>query len=204
MTRPFHLDLRAVLDRLPRLPRPAWFDRAMVSAVLARLSPRERHLVGAAGVVLGGVLFYGLVVDPLWELHDRLQARVAAKERELKEVIALRQTYRALRKEDDRTRLRSDTNVSPFAFLESLATGTVGREKVAAINPAGRETRNGVNQETIEVRLKGVSLRELVELLHKIESAGMSLRTVQLSIKKTYKDPYSFDVSLTNVALSPR
>jgi type II secretory pathway component PulM len=204
MTRPFRFDPRAVLDRPPRLPRPAWFHHATVSALLARLSPQERQLVGAAGVVLGGVLFYGLIVDPLWELHAQLQARVAAKERELEEVIALRQTYQALRREDDRTQLMSKSNVSPFAFLESLATGTVGREKVAAINPAGRETRNGVNQETIEVRLKGVSLRELVELLHKTESAGMSFRTVQLSIKKTYKDPYSFDVSLTNVALSPR
>lgn len=72
-----------------------------------------------------------------------------------------------------------------------------------AINPAGRETRDGVSRETIELRLTGVSLRELVELLYKIESAGAAIRTVQVSIKKAYKDPYAFDVSLTGVALNP-
>jgi type II secretory pathway component PulM len=200
----FHFDLQALRVRLPQLTLPSWVDQQAVSALWERLSPRERQSVGVAGLVLGGLLLYALVIDPVWELHTQLRARVAAKERELEEMIALRQTYQTLRRAVDRTRLISETSVSPFAFLEGLATGTVGREKVAAINPAGRETRNGIHQETIELRLKGVSLREFVELLYKIESAGIALRTVQVSMKKAYKDPYSFDVVLTHVALNPR
>lgn len=155
-------------------------------------------------MVACGVALYLLVIDPLWEWYDRLHARVAAKERELEEVLALRRTYLMLRQEVERTRVLDETQTSPFAFLEGLATSTVGREKVAALNPTGRETRNGVSRETIELRLKGVTLREVVELLHKIESAGVALRTVQLSIKKSYKDPYAFDVALTHIALIPR
>jgi type II secretory pathway component PulM len=197
-------DLQAIRVRLPQLTMPSWVDLQAVSALLGRLSLRERQFIGVAGLVLGGLLLYVLVIDPLWELHTQLRARVAAKERELEEMVALHQTYQTLRREVERTRLLSETSASPFAFLEGLATGTVGREKVVAINPAGRETRNGMHQETIELRLKGVSLREFVELLYKIESAGIALRTVQVSMKKAYKDPYSFDVALTHVALNPR
>lgn len=201
---PLRFDLQAIRVRLPQLTMPSWVDLQAVSALLGRLSLRERQCVGVAGLVLGGLLLYVLVIDPLWELHTQLHARVAAKERELEEMVALHQTYQTLRREVERTRLLSETSASPFAFLEGLATGTVGREKVVAINPAGRETRNGMHQETIELRLKGVSLREFVELLYKIESAGIALRTVQVSMKKAYKDPYSFDVALTHVALNPR
>lgn len=201
---PFHLESWQWLARLPRLTWPSLFARQAGAALLARLSPRERRLVGAAGVTVCGMVLYLLVIDPVWEWYARLGARVTAKERELEELLALRRTYLTLRQEVERTRLLSETHASPFAFLEGLATSTVGREKVAAINPAGRETRDGVSRETIELRLKGVTLREVVELLYKIESAGVALRTVQLSIKKAYKDSYAFDVALTNVALNPR
>jgi hypothetical protein len=90
------------------------------------------------------------------------------------------------------------------AVLESLVSGTVGRDKVAGINPAGRETRAGVEQETLELTLQGVSLRELVELLYKIDTASTTFRTIRLSIKKRYKDPYTFDVALTAVAINTR
>jgi type II secretory pathway component PulM len=204
MNVPFRFDPHLLLARLPQLTTPSGFDLRAISALVARLSPRERRFVCAAGVVLGGMLIYLLVLDPLWEAHSRLRVRVAAKERELGEMIALRRTYQTLRQQTERTRLTGNTNFSPFAFLEGLATSTVGRDKVAAINPAGRETRSGVSQETIELRLNGVSLRELVELLYKIDTAGAALRTIQVSIKKRYKDPYSFDVSLTSRALSAR
>ena len=197
----FRLPPSAFIRRLRGVP---WVDLRVGTAFLARLSPREQRFVGAAGIVLGGALLYLLVVDPLWEMHDRLRARVAAKERELSEVIALSQTSRALRQGVEKARLATSTNVSPVAFLENLATGTVGRDKLTAINPAGHENRAGTDQETIELTLNGVSLRELVELLYKIDTASTTLRTVRLAIKKRYKDPYTFDVSLTTLAINAR
>jgi type II secretory pathway component PulM len=200
----FHLEPRLWRTRLPRLTWLAAFAQQASAVLLARLSPRERRLVGAAGMTVCGIVLYLLVIDPLWEWYARLGARVAAKERELEELLALRRTYLTLRQEVERTRLMGETYASSFAFLEGVATSTVGREKVAAINPVGRETHNGVSQETVELRLTGVTLREVVELLYKIESAGVALRTVQLSIKEAYKDPYAFDVALTTIVLSPR
>lgn len=179
-------------------------DLRIVATFLARLSPREQRFVGAAALVLGGTLLYLLVVDPVWEAQVRLHARVAAKERELGEVIALSRTYSVLRQAVDSSRPAAGTNISPVAFLENLTSGTVGRDKVTGINPAGHETRAGTDQETVELTLSGVSLRELVELLYKIDTASVPLRTVRLSIKKRYKDPYTFDVSLATVAIRAR
>lgn len=198
----FHAALMKRMRRLTRLPG---FDLRVVTVFLARFSPRERRLIAAAGVVCGGMAVYWLLVDPLWEAHARLRARVATKERELGEVAALRRDYLALHAEAERARqATTDTNFSPVAFLEGLASNTVGRDKVAAINPAGRDTRAGAEQETIELQLSGVSLRELVEVLYKIDTAAPVLHTTHLAIKKRYKDPYTFDVTLTTLALSTR
>jgi type II secretory pathway component PulM len=189
---------------LRRIEGISWVDFSALTAFWARLSPREQRFVGAAVVVLSGALLYLLIVDPLWEAHDRLHARVAAKERELGEVLALSRTYQVLRQEAERSQSAAGAGISPVAFLESLTSSTVGRDKVSGINPSGRETRAGTDQETVELTLSGVSLRELVELLYKIDTASVPLRTVRLSIKKRYKDPYTFDVSLATVVLSAR
>jgi len=177
---------------------------ALVWGFLARLSPRERQFIAVAATSLGIILLYVLVVDPLWEMHTRLRARVAAKERELREVTSLHVMYESLRREVAKARPASGTKVSPFAFLEGLATSTLGRDKLAAINPVGHENRDGMDQETIELKLSGVSLREVVELLYKMDTAGATLRCINLSIKKRYKDPYTFDVALTALALNAR
>ena len=104
-----------------------------VSNVLARLSSRERLSVGAAALALGVIVGYVFVIDPLWEMHARLRARIATKEREVREVAELGRTYEivcatrlmgyarckaALR----RAARRNSAALSPFAVLEGLAT----------------------------------------------------------------------------------
>ncbi|MGE0820787.1 MAG: type II secretion system protein GspM [Candidatus Binatia bacterium] len=175
-----------------------------VKRLLGSLSPRERQFVMAAGVVVLGVCLSLVVIDPLWSMHSRLRSRLVAKERELRDIITLATAYDKLRRTLESARPSSQANLSPFAFLEGLATSTLGRDKLAAISPVGREERSGVTQESIELKLSSVSLQELVELLYKIDTAGTALRCSQISIKKRYKDPYTFDVTLTTIALDAR
>jgi hypothetical protein len=206
--------LHSLREQVPRSLRVYISETLGVSNVLARLSSRERLSVGAAAFALGVVVGYVFVIDPLWEMHLRLRARIATKEREVREVAELGRTYETLRHEVDRLRLPQNGSpqggapqgvaLSPFAVLEGLATSTFGRDKLAAINPTGHETYEGMNQETIELKLSGVSLQDVVTLLYKMDTVGSMLRCTNLTIKKRYKDPYTFDVTLTAVALTPR
>ena len=173
-----------------------------VSTLLARLSPREQHFVRTAGVILGGTLLYTLGIEPLWQMHTDMTARVAAKERELQEVVALRQEYLAAKTEVERVQSAAGPGFSPVSFLEELTSNTVGQEKVLAITPVGQERQTGITLETIELQLGGVSLREIVDLLYKIDTAGALLYPSRLSIKKRFKDPYTFDVLLTTQAIN--
>ncbi len=190
-----------------RVQLPAFLNDAtlrMATGLAARLSPRERRFVVLAGVALGVTLLVLLVITPLVDSRERLQAKVAAKERELVEVATLATTHESLRRALEVAGSASGTTLSPFAFLEGLATSTVGRDKLAAINPVSREERSGIPQETIELKLSGVSLQELVDLLYKIDATGAAVRCTNLAIKKRYKDPYTFDVTLTAIALNTR
>jgi len=188
-----------------KLPlRIGGINLGVAAGLAARLSSRERWFVGLAGGVVVILLLSLFVMEPLRDMHGRLQAKVVAKERELTDVAALANIYEQLRRELEEVGSVNSTTRSPFAFLEGLAMSTLGREKLAAINPVGHEERGGVTQETIELKLTGVSLQELVDLLYKIDVTGTALRCTNLAIKKRYKDPYTFDVTLTAIALNTR
>ncbi|MSQ47842.1 MAG: hypothetical protein EXR78_05535 [Deltaproteobacteria bacterium] len=224
MNFPFGEYARSLRERAAQALRVQVLETLGVSNVLARLSSRERFAVGAAALALGATAGYVFVIDPVWEMHARLRTRIATKEREVREVAALGRTYETLRQEVERVRppqsdsSRGDSSrgdlsrsgsphspvLSPFAMLEGLATNTFGRDKLAAINPVGHETHEGVDQETIELKLSGVALQEVVALLYKMDAAGSTLRCTNLAIKKRYKDPYTFDVTLTAIAFTPR
>lgn len=204
MNFPFGEALYSLRERATHSLRVYTLETLGVSNVLARLSSRERLYVGAAALVLGVTFGYVFVIDPLWEMHTRLRARIVTKEREVQEVAVLGRTYKTLRHEVDRLRPPQSAALSPFAVLEGLATNTFGRDKLTAINPAGRETYEGVDQETIELKLSGVSLQDVVALLYKMDTAGSTLRCTNLTIKKRYKDPYTFDVTLTAIAFTPK
>ena len=191
-----------------RLALPANFQLPVqlqtASALLARLSPREQRFVYAAGFILGGTLLYALMLEPLWQLHTDMTARVAAKERELQEVVKLQREYLAAKTEVERVQSAAGPGFSPVSFLENLTNNTVGQDKVLAITPVGQERQAGITLETIELKLGGVSLREIVDLLYKIDSTGAMLHPTRLSIKKRFKDPYTFDVFLTTQAINAR
>jgi len=191
-------------ERVRLLVRAQRITRDVAAGLAARLSPRERWFAVVAGVVLAGILLILFVITPLVDMRGRLQARVATKERELTEVANLASTYEQLRRELERVGPANVSTLSPFAFLEGLTTSTLGREKLAAINPIGQEERGGGTQETIELKLNGVSLQELVDLLYKIDVSGTAMRCTTLAIKKRYRDPYTYDVTLTAIALNAR
>lgn len=204
MNLPFGEHARLLSERIGKSLRVYILETFGVANFLARLSSRERVFLGAATLAVGITIGYVFVIDPLWEMQARLRTRITTKEREVREVAVLGRTYETLRQEVDRLRPPQSAAVSPFAVLEGLATNTFGRDKLTAINPAGRETYDGVEQETIELKLSGVSLQEVVALLYKMGTAGSTLRCTNLTIKKRYKDPYTFDVALTATALTPR
>lgn len=185
-----------------RVALPLGIDLQILTPFLARLSPRERQFVAAAGIVLVGAFLYLLVIDPLWQLHIDLRARVAAKERELQDIMNLRQEYLAAKNVVDHMQAAVSADFSPVSFLEALTNTTIGQDKIAAITPTNREIRGAATLETVELKLSGVSLRELVDLLYKLDTTGAILRPTKLSIKKRYKDPYTFDVLLSTVAIS--
>jgi general secretion pathway protein M len=173
--------------------------------LLERLSPRERLLLGAAALATAAILVW-LLGATLADRRAGLAAQIAGSERDLDAMVALRDRYLRLRTENDEVQRRLatlGTDFSLFAHLEGIARDTVTRERITAMNPSTRTLTDGMQEDSVEMRLAGVSLRELVGLLYRVEKGDAPLLVSRLRMKKRFDTPALFDATLVVARLRP-
>jgi len=175
------------------------------AALIERLSPRERVLLGV-GVAAGLLVAVWALAGMLSERRATLQAQIAASERDVAEMVRLRDRYLQLRAERDVVRRKLDrggSDFSLFSHLEGVTRDTLSRDRVAAMNPSTRTVAEDLQEEDVEMRLSGVSLRELVALLYRVEKSDLPLLVSRIQMKKRFDQPFVFDATLVEGRLRP-
>jgi hypothetical protein len=135
-----------------------------------------------------------------------LQAQIAASEREVAEMVRLRDRYLQLKAERDVVRRkleRGGGDFSLFSHLEGVTRDALSRDRVAAMNPSTRSVSEDLQEEDVEMRLSGVSLRELVALLYRVEKSDLPLLVSRVQMKKRFDQPFVFDATLVVGRLRP-
>ena len=175
------------------------------AALIERLSPRERVLVGAGGAI-GVVVLVWALAGVLAERRTTLQAQIAASERDVAEMGRLRDHYLQLRADRDVVRRkleRGGADFSLFSHLEGVTRDVLSRDRVAAMNPSTRTVAEDLQEEDVEMRLSGVSLREVVALLYRVEKADLPLLVSRLQMKKRFDQSFVYDATLVIGRLRP-
>jgi general secretion pathway protein M len=170
-------------------------------AYYQRLSARERLLVGLAGGALLVVALYTLLWEPLEEGRLSLARRITVKTTELQEMQHMREVYLDLLNQFElRQKIidRADPKFSLFPHIEATVGQVVGRDKIASMNPQNKELGGGAyREESVEIKLTGVTLEQLTDLMYKIEKSPQPLRFTRMQVKKRAREPSTFDVTAT-------
>jgi hypothetical protein len=181
--------------------------RARLSQFLAGLAPRERSLLyGAVFVCVVLVLWLG-VYEPMSGTLDQLDRQIEAARRDAASVAALAERHRSLEREVAKLEgggAGEDDEVSLFAQLESTTVPIVGRERIVSMNPSSRPVGDRFEEDLVDMRLEGVPLRDVIELLYTIEYKDPPMRLSRAAFKREYKDPSLIDATLVVARLSPR
>jgi len=172
--------------------------RMRLAAILERLSPRERALLGAAAAATVIIMLW-VVATGLTEERAARAAQIAAGRRDLDRMVVIRDEVLRLRAENDAVQRRLATlgsDFSLFSHLEGVTRRTLNRERISAMNPSTRNRSDGMQEDSVEIRLSGVSLRALVGLLHEVEKGEAPLLVSRLRMKKRFDEKQLFDATL--------
>lgn len=158
-----------------------WIER--LRAAWGRLSGRERVLVSAVTVLFALLFVMLVVVNPLLAASESARSRTQAAVRELEAVEAMRAELDEVqgRLSTVERRIRESPQGNIFTTLESLASQS--GLKVDSMEPQTSPSSDAYRETKVQVTLKGVSLAQLTDYLHRIESARQLLSIKSLRIR---------------------
>lgn len=166
-----------------------------------RLSNRERTLVSLASAALVVILIYTMIWQPIEDDRVQLARRIQTKKTELIEIQRMRDAYLDLQNQYDlRQKIieKADPKFSLFPHIEATVSQVLGgREKIASMNPQNKDLSGAYREESVELKLNGVTLQQLVDLMFHIEKGAQPLRLTRLQLKKRPREPQTFDVTAT-------
>ena len=142
---------------------------------------------------------FTFVIDPIRERAANLDRRLVTAGRQLAELRTLSDDYRRQKRVIDRmdARLRRQRrNFAIFSYLEQVAGQAGVQDKIQSMNTLASPPNTEYKEESVEVRMEGVTLQQLVEYLHRVENSPQILRIKRLQVGPTRENRQLLSVRL--------
>lgn len=152
------------------------------------LQRREQVLVVGAGVLVLAAALFTFVIDPILARGANLNRRLAIASRQLAALQTLRGDYQRQKQIMDGIDMqlrRQPRNFTIFSHLEQVAGQTGIQDKIQSMNTVASPPNAVYREDSVEVRMEGVTLKQLTEYLHRVESSSHVLRIKRLQVKPT-------------------
>lgn len=165
---------------------------------LSQLTQRDRVALLIGGLFVVTVLIFFGIVAPYRASLQRLDTRIAARQRQLKEMQTLRQECQQLRRQLAATeqRMSAGTDFSLFALVENLSVRFAGRDSLVYMRPRPTVVQHGYREDSVEIKLENISLAQLVRLLYAVETGREPVQVKALRIKTRFDDRSLLDAVL--------
>ncbi len=162
-------------------------------------SQRERIMVSAGGAVIAAVLVFLLIVDPLTASIDKLDRQARRKAKDSQELALVAQEYLAKQARITKLEQRMPSPPAQFsllAFMEEATTTAQIRDRIVGMQPQAPLVVQGYQETSVDLRLDGVTLPQILALLVAIEQAPYDVQVHHLQMKPKYDNPVNLDATL--------
>lgn len=152
---------------------------------LQNLGARERLFAVGGVVALLLILLYLMVIEPLVIRSSQLDRQIAKTQRDVQELHALQREYQAHKQVLDNinSKLQRQKSFAIFSHLEKLAGDTGIRNKILYMKPTVSTPSDAYEEESVEVKMEGVTLEQLIRYLYQVENSPQFLKIKRLYIK---------------------
>ena len=158
---------------------------------MINLSRREKLAVIAAAGFVALFIIVQFIVFPLFDKKERLQKGIIAKTNAIGEMRLLQAKYDQLKSQADRSKVRFNKrpkNFTLFSFLDKLAGQTGVKDNIAYMKPSKTAQKNSqFSISSVEMKIQAVTLNQMTQYLHSVETSPNMVTVKRLSITKTEK-----------------
>jgi general secretion pathway protein M len=168
------------------------------------LSSKDKRALAVGISVLVVYLVVQFGIFPLMEKRKRLEKGIAAREKGLVEMQAMQSRYKEISSQSDTLEQqvsRREQGFSLFSFLETMAARADVKQNIDYMKPSDAVGEGGLQQVMVEMKLKAVTLKQLVDFLDLVESPDKIVELKRISIQENKKQASTLDVIMQVITL---
>ncbi len=148
--------------------------------------------------VFGGVLVLVVLVFASTIYLNSLESISKSKETELTAFSELSKSYQRESSSILRfdRKLRRSAGKSPGELIEEVARDIGLGDSISSFRPIGETTESGYTSSSVEVKLKGIGINELANLVYEIEGHSSLLAIKSFEMKGRFDAPEKIDATM--------
>ena len=148
------------------------------------------------GIGIAMLLSLAIIFSMANDRIGRLKKQLAAREAEVAEMLVLKQRYQQANAVAGKLANRLEAtraDDSPARIIDEIGI----KGKGSQIKPLKGEDRGGYLEDAAEVKIDGLTLNEVVNLLFRLEKGTRPVVIKKALLKSRYDDPARLDLTLT-------
>lgn len=152
---------------------------------MGKLSSREKIFVVAGSAILVVFFLVYFVIRPLLNEHQHLQQDILKVQKDVGEFSQLKQEYLLLKQKSeqiDQQLKNRKKEFTLFSLLESLAQKIEIKDYIKYMKPSNKSISDKYKEVSVEIKLAGITSKQLTDYLYKIENSNMLARIKRLTI----------------------
>ncbi len=152
---------------------------------MKKLSLREKLFVLGGSVILCLLFLTIFVIRPLIFEHERYQSDIRKLRRDVQLFERLEREYRVLKAKSeqiDRRLKNRKRSFTLFSLLENLAEKVEIKELIKYMKPSSKTISNKYEEVSVEIKLAGITPKQLTDYLYDIENSDMLARVKRITI----------------------
>jgi len=172
-----------------------------------KLKKREKYFLSAALCTIAIFCVLQFIIIPFFEKKERLERGCRAKEKVFEEISTLSAEYQAYKKRSMGIRdiiEKRKKGFTLFSFLEKKAGETEVKDHIKYMKPSELQNTGPYKETMVEIKLAGITLKQLVDYLYRVELPGNAICLKRISIKENKKESGYIDAVLQVVTFRQR
>lgn len=165
-----------------------------------KLTRREKYSIYVGTGIICLFVLVQFIVFPSIDKRERLRRSIQAKTVMLADMMALKSEYAAVKRQNDLSKVRfknRDKGFTLFSFLDRLTSKTGIKDHVTYMKPSSSVQKDSpFKTSQVEMKLKGLTLEQLISYLYNVETSKNMINIKKLSILKTGKQEGFIDAVL--------
>lgn len=146
------------------------------------------------------LIFLVILIIPLFVFERSLKSSLDSHKQKHKDLIVLSSEYRALKeKVESAENKASNLPAGGIASAVNDISASLGvKGKIKSVKGiSNRQLKGNISEEAAEVSVEKVSMNELINIFHKIETMPAILSVRKTTIKKSFEKPDLLDVTIS-------